>query len=98
MPTTSFLPLTAILAAAVLLSAAAPAKAADACDKHLKMTCNNCHTLEPVCAQIGNPPDALKEILGRMISNGAELSRADLNAMATCLSQPSEAAKAACGK
>jgi len=98
MPTTSFLPLTAILAAAVLLSAAAPAKAADACDKHLKMTCNNCHSLEAVCAQIGNPPNVLKDILSRMVLNGAELSRSDVNAMAACLSQPSEAAKIACGK
>lgn len=97
MPTTSFLPLPAILALAVLL-AAAPAKAADACDKHLKMTCNNCHPLKVACEQIGNHPNELKEILSRMRLNGAELSRSDIEAMAACMSQPSEAAKAACGK
>lgn len=97
MPTTSFLPLPAILALAVLL-AAAPAKAADVCAKHLKMTCNNCHTLKVACEQLGNPPNGWKEVLNRMRLNGAELSRSDIEAMATCLSQPSEAAKAACGK
>ena len=98
MPTTSFLPLTTILAAAVLLSAAAPAKAADACDKHLKTTCNNCHSLKSPCEQIGNPSNEWKETLSRMRLNGAELSRSDIEAMAACMSQPSEAAKIACGK
>ncbi|MFA7383551.1 MAG: hypothetical protein WC001_08875 [Desulfurivibrionaceae bacterium] len=97
MPTSSFLPHTAILVVAVLL-AAAPSKATDTCDKHLKMTCNNCHSLKVVCEQIGNPPNGWKEILSRMRLNGAELSRADIEAMVSCMSQPSEAAKAACWK
>ncbi|OGQ99543.1 MAG: hypothetical protein A2505_03140 [Deltaproteobacteria bacterium RIFOXYD12_FULL_55_16] len=74
------------------------AMATDVCEKHLKTTCNSCHSNKEPCSQLGNSLKDWEEILSRMILNGAALSKKEVAAMAECLSQPSAAAKAACQK
>lgn len=68
------------------------------CTQLLNTVCNQCHSTDRVCDAMGNPEMKWESILDWMISNGAELKKAERDLLVNCLNEPFYETQKACGK
>lgn len=68
------------------------------CGEVLARYCIGCHEADRFCERLGGGEKEWRALLKRMVANGAELEKGDLEPLAACLSEPAEGARKVCGK
>ena len=66
------------------------------CAPVFKSTCQECHSIERGCEQLGKTTKDLKELFKFMEEMGADIPDAELTLLIDCLNKPDETMKAAC--
>ena len=59
-------------------------------------TCSGCHEKEKACNLLGMDKTFWKGKIGMMVANGVDLTKAEREALAECLSTPKEECSMAC--
>jgi len=68
------------------------------CAPVFKSTCQECHTLDRGCEQLGQSQKELKELFKFMEDMGADISDDEQALLIDCLSKPDDGMKATCKK
>jgi hypothetical protein len=68
------------------------------CAPVFKSTCQECHTLERGCEQLGQSQKELKELFEFMEEMGADISDDEQALLIDCLSKPDDGIKVTCQK
>lgn len=86
------------LTAGTLLSATAALGQDLACTPVIEKKCTECHDVATICAKVKKKRSSStwKETLATMIDEGASPSKAEVNVLVQCLSEPSAEIRSLC--
>lgn len=89
---------TVLVTAGMIWSVVAARAGVQPCGEVLTKYCIGCHEADRFCERLGGGEKEWRALLKRMVANGAELEKGDMEPLAACLSEPAEGARKVCGK